>query len=92
MLVRERPADAIRYAPGMILPGLVEHAAFESRDPFLPGHFDARATLDNVPVYAGDWIVTYPNGKRLVVKDRDFEREYEVVADRAEDGPSGTDH
>jgi hypothetical protein len=80
MLVRERPATAIRYEPGMILPGLVEHPAFESKDPFLGGEWPAYAMLDGVPIHEGDWIVTRPNGSRRVVTPEQLEREYEQAA------------
>jgi hypothetical protein len=80
MLVRERASEAIRYEPGMILPGLVDHPAFESCDPFLGGHWPAYAMLDGAPIHEGDWIVTRPDGSRRVVKPEAFEREYELAA------------
>jgi hypothetical protein len=80
MLVRERPATAIRYEPGMILPGLVEHPSFESKDPFLGGHWPAYAMLDGKPLHEGDWIVTRPDGRRRVLTPEQLEREYEQAA------------
>jgi hypothetical protein len=80
MLVRERPATAVRYEPGMILPGLVEHPSFESEDPFLGGEWPAYAMLDGAPVHEGDWIVTRPDGTRRVFDtDAAFELEWEPV-------------
>jgi hypothetical protein len=41
MLVRERPATAICYEPGMSLPGLVEHPSVESLDAVQPASKDS---------------------------------------------------
>jgi hypothetical protein len=84
MLVRERPATAIRYEPGMLLPGLVAHPSFGSTDPFLPGRVEAYATLETpkgfLRLHPGDWIVTRPDGTRRVLTPEAFEREYEQAA------------
>lgn len=32
-----------------------------------------------IPVTQGDWVVTYANGKREIVSDEDFLREFEEI-------------
>lgn len=89
-LPNARPVAAAQWFPGQELPGVsAESAGHPGGGGLLPvpphAHMHTRKGI--LTVFAGDWVVTEPEGERHVCQPRLFEQNYALVPVEAKTAP-----
>jgi hypothetical protein len=84
MQYRERTVEAIQWHPGLQIPGLVEVAAVDVREPFWRGTIACHGIVPLplphggwLRVEDGDYVLRLPDGQRRVLPSSQFEQRYE---------------
>ena len=88
-----QPVEATQWFPGQEQVGVSSESVGHPGGGGLlpaPPHAYVHTPQGTLTVFAGDWVITEPNGRRHVCQPRLFEQTYAPVAVDAEAGPGST--
>ena len=73
------PIEAVQWFPGLLVAGVSHESAGYPGSPSLlpvPPHAYLTTDKERLTVFAGDWIITEPTGRRHICHHELFQRSY----------------